>query len=200
MKKFLFLVLGCISLHAEPVSLVAKVVPQENLGYFIFSDGTFWKVCTFVKRWRGPLEWITGVELTVPENYECNLDTWSLGDFFEAYPKYGNLQADESHASNEADIKKHSHLLVDIRTNKVLFATPIHPSDFTAELYNVGYNTGYNKGVDTGYYSGFDKGKTQGYDKGFSEGYSTGHDAGYRKGHEIGYQKGYKAGYIPEGS
>lgn len=186
MKKILFILIAFATAHAEPMALVAKVIPSDNVGYFIFSDGTFWKVSTFVKRWRGPIEWISGVELSVPESYETTLTNWSLGDLFEAYPKYGNLQADETHASNEAEIKKHSHLLVNPRTNKVLFATPVHPADFTTEIYSVGYNSG----VSAGYSSGYDKGSSAGYDRGFSVGYSTGHDAGYKTGHEIGYKKG----------
>jgi hypothetical protein len=161
MKKILLSLVVLTSLHATPMALVAKVIPSDNQGYFIFSDGTFWKVSAFVKRWRGPLEWLTGAELMVPSEYDCKVDQWSFADDFEPYPKYDYLRANEADASNEEQLKAHSHLLVNKCTGKVLFATPIHPADFTNQLYQ------------------------EGYDKGFSAGYATGHDAGYKTGREF---------------
>lgn len=167
MKKVLFALFAFTAAYAEPsMALVAKIVPTESRGYFIFSDGSFWKVSSFIKRWRTPLEWISGDEIYVPENYDCTVALWTLGDEFEAYPKYGNARVNDSDASNEDAIKSHSHILVNTRTEKILFATPVHPSDFTIQIYNEGY----------------DEGHSVGYKKGYSSGYSTGHTIGYSEG------------------
>ncbi len=154
MKKIFFILIAFATAHAEPMALVAKVTPSENSGYFIFSDGTFWKVSSFVKRWRGPIEWVSGTELSVPEIYECTVDKWSFGDLFEPYLKQGNLQVNEADASNEAELKQHAHLLVNTRTHKVLFATPIHASDFMSQLYKEAYEKGHSEGYNKGYYRG----------------------------------------------
>jgi hypothetical protein len=146
-------------IHAESnMTLVAKIIPTENEGYFIFSDGTYWKVSSFVKRWRSPLEWITGSEIPVPENYLCTIDVWSFGEEFEAYPKYGNSRVNEEDASNAVIIKNHSHILVNKRTEKVLFATPLHPADWASQVQQEGYNKGYSAGYSAGYSSGYNVG------------------------------------------
>lgn len=159
MKKILLVFLAFTAVYAEPNrALVAKVLPTETRGYFVFSDGTFWKVSSFIKRWRTPLEWIAGDELYVPENYDCTVAIWTLGDEFEAYPKFGNARVNDSDASNEEAIKNHSHILVNTRTEKILFATPIHPSDFMIQVYDEGYNEGYSSGYSEGYSSGYSAG------------------------------------------
>lgn len=164
MKKIILALLVFASAYAgEPFGyLTAKILPAENKGFCIFSDGSFWQVTTFVKRWRSPLEWVSGVDLYVPPEYECTLKDWALGDEFEAYLKYGNSRADESAASNQEDLKKCSHLLVNPRTGKILFATPLHPNDFVIELFNEAHGIGYSEGYSKGYNSGYDWGYSSG--------------------------------------
>lgn len=161
MKKIIFTLFAfTAAAYAEPnIALVAKVVPSESHGYFVFSDGTFWKVSSFVKRWRTPLEWISGDELYIPENYVCSVQDWSFADEFEAFLKIGNARVNESDASNEDDLKKHSHILLNGRTGKILFGTPIHPADFLVQVYDEGYNKGHSVGFSAGYSSGYSAGK-----------------------------------------
>lgn len=161
MKKIILSLLLFASAYAgEPFGYITgKIVPLENKGYWIFSDGSFWQVTTFVKRWRSPLEWVSGVELYVPDEYLSNLTDWSLGDEFEEYPKYGNSRIDESAASNQDDLKKCTHILVNSRTGKILFATALHPSDFILEVFNEGHGIGYFKGYNSGYDWGYSSGR-----------------------------------------
>ncbi|PIS03325.1 MAG: hypothetical protein COT85_00570 [Chlamydiae bacterium CG10_big_fil_rev_8_21_14_0_10_42_34] len=164
MKKVCLFLLLITASYADEFSgeLVAKIIPSENQGYFILSDGTYWKVTTFQKRWRNPLEWLVGDEIYVPENYESSLTDWIFGDEFDAYPKYGNLRVNEEDASNIKELKECSYLLVNPRTEKILFAIPLHPSDFVFELYNEGH--------DNGYRSGYSAGRSDGYSLGYSTG------------------------------
>ena len=162
MKKILFALIAITTLHADPVQLVAKVVPEDSRGYLVFSDGTFWNVSSFVKRWRSPLEWIAGNELYVPEDYECELSDWFFGDEYEVFYKTGNMRVDETHASNEDDLKKHSFLMVNLRSGNTFFASQMQPMDLLTAVHDEGYNVGHSKG----------------YDAGYSLGYSIGYDAG----------------------
>lgn len=163
MKKIFLAVLVVVSACAEPFGyMTAKVLPTENRGYCVFSDGSFWRVTTFVKRWRSPLEWVSGTELYVPDEYVCDLKDFSLGDVFEAYEKYGNARVDESAASNQDELKKCSHLLVNPRTGKIFYATPLHPVDFTYDLFSEGRSIGYSEGYTAGYSSGYDWGYSSG--------------------------------------
>lgn len=165
MRKLFFTVIAALSLNADPGALVAKVIPNDSNGYFIFNDGSFWKVSSFVMRWRTPIEWISGDELYVPEDYECTMDDWSFGDLYEVYYKVGNLRVDESHASNESDLKKHSLLMMNLRNGKFFFATQMQPGDYVKEVYDLAYDAGkskgYNKGYNDGYSIGFKNGKNQ---------------------------------------
>jgi hypothetical protein len=168
MKKIVFsLLLSSVLFGADVTgALRAKILPSENKGYYVFADGSFWKVTTLVKRWRGPLEWLRGDELYVPESYVTTLEDWSFGDEFEVYPKLGNLRLDESVASNEKELQSYTHLLVNPFTGKVIFGIPLHPADFVNQLYNDGYDIGYSKGESVGY--------TNGYSVGYNFGYSDG--------------------------
>jgi hypothetical protein len=140
-------------------TLVAKIAPSDTHAYFILTDGTFWKVSTFVKRWRSPLEWLGGAELIVPENYISSLSDWSYYEEFIICPKEGYLKADESAASNQEELKKCTHLFTMPRNGRVLFATPLHPADFSSQLYNEGHSTGYAEGHRAGYAQGYAVGK-----------------------------------------
>lgn len=155
-RKIFFFLMFFGTMQSEPVSLVGKVFLSESKGYFIFSDGTFWKVATVQKRSRGPLEWLCGTELIVPSEYEWKIDECSLGDLFESFAKNRELPFDESHAANQEELKALSHLFIHQPTEKMVFAKPLHPADFLNELYK------------------------DAHDRGFALGYATGHDAGYR--------------------
>lgn len=160
MKKILFALIAFTTLHADPGgALVAKVVSSDSNGYFIFSDGSFWNVSSFVTRWRTPGEWITGSELYVPDDYTCDMTDWSFSDEYEVYYKEGNIRVDESHASNEADLKKHSFLMMNFRNGKFFFATEMQPTDYVQEVYKVGYNKGHSTGYNSGYSDGYSIGK-----------------------------------------
>lgn len=154
MKKFFFSLIAIASLHANPSSLVAKFVTEDSNGYFVMADGSYWKVTSFVTRWRSLLEWVGGDEVYVPDNYKCTVKDWVVGEEFEYFPKIGNLRINEADASNEAELKKHAYLLMNSRTGKILFGTPVNPADFITSVYNVGYNAGYNKGYSSGYSAG----------------------------------------------
>jgi hypothetical protein len=141
-------------LNANPAGLVTNLVIDDSKGYFVLSDGTYWKIDTFVTRWRSLLEWIGGDEVYVPDAYQCTVKDWVMGEEFEYFPKVGNLRINEADASNEAELKKHSYILVNHRTGKVLFGTPIHAAQFVTDVYNEGYNVGYRKGYSSGYSAG----------------------------------------------
>lgn len=163
MKKIIFAVLSFVSLYSEPTgALLASVAPSESYGYFILADGTFWKVATFVKRWRSPIEWISGAELQVPESYISKITDWVYNDEFEVCLKYGNLRADESAASNQEELQHYTHLMMNPRTGKVLFALPLHPADFATQLYSEGRSAGHAAGYSEGYLVGYDAGYATG--------------------------------------
>ncbi|MBX7067353.1 MAG: hypothetical protein K1X28_08990 [Parachlamydiales bacterium] len=151
MRKLFFLMIAIASIHANPSSVVAKFVLEDSHGYFVMADGTYWKVNSFVTRWRSLLEWIGGDEVYVPDTYQCTVKDWVVGEEFDYFPKIGNIRVNEADASNEAELKKHNYILVNGRTGKVLFGTPVHPADFITSVYDEGYNAGYRKGYSAGY-------------------------------------------------
>lgn len=159
MKKILLLLICITGLSANSFDLVGKVVPEPTTGYLMFNDGTFWKVNSFVTRWRGPLEWLSGEELYVPDDYNCEVSEWSYGDPYEVYYKLGNLRVDESHASNQEILQKHTYLMTNLRTGKTFFATQIQPTEFLELVLIHGKNSGYNKGYSEGYDKGYSDGK-----------------------------------------
>lgn len=173
MKKFLFLFLFIASIYAEVT--VVSIFPTKNKTYYMLSDGTFWTVTSFIKRWRTVGEWIRGDELYVPDHFVSSPGDWAAGQTIEIYSKYDHLRIDESFAENVEALKQCTHLFVNTRTEKILFALPLdlHPADFMALLYNDGRNDGY--------------------DKGYEEGYSIGHSYGYSAGYSIGYSSGQAA-------
>lgn len=173
MKKLFLLILAIVPisfLKAVPVDntgvIMGKVHTEGNKGYFILSDGTFWKAFSFTTRSRGPLEWLTGVELIVPDSYKCGLSEWVLGTEVDACPKYFTLTVDESNASNQEDLKTCSHLLINKKSGKMLFAVPLHPVDCMDQIFQDGHTQGYAEG------------HTKGYNSGYSLGYSLGYSAG----------------------
>ena len=161
MRKLFFGVITVLSLNADPGALVGKVVPSDSNGYFIFTDGSFWKVSSFVTRWRTLREWVSGDELYVPDDYQCTMNAWSFGDIYEVCYKNGNLRVDESHASNESDLKKHSLLMMNPRNKKIFFASQMQPENFIKEIYDLAYDAGYSKGYDYGHSVGLKTGKAE---------------------------------------
>lgn len=160
MKKLFFILLA-LNVYAADYggTLIAKVIPYENTGYFILSDGSFWKTTAFVKRWRTLSEWWSGEELPVPANFECQLQDWNLGDEFEIYDKNDVMRGGEANASNEEALKQCRYVLFNPRTEKALFATPLEPRDFIDAIYSAAHDIGYANGYSSGYSDGYSSGK-----------------------------------------
>lgn len=159
MKKVFLAIVCATALFSYEATLVAKALPKEEKGYFILSDGTFWKVAPFVKRWRSLSEWWNGQEIAVPEEYNADLKSWNYGDQFAIYPKNEVCRFSESFASNEEELKQTSYALVHVTTGKILFGAPIQPAAFVTQIYDEGYQAGYSSGHSTGYGSGYIAGK-----------------------------------------
>lgn len=187
MKRYLLVAVAmfsCIALSAsEPERvemLSSKVILQNTNGYYVFSDGSCWKVMGFATRWRNLTEWWNSVQLA-PQHYECVPSDWYLGSQIEIYPKYGNLEADEANASNEEDIRRCTHLLVNSGTGQVLFAVALDPGVCIAQLYTEAHEDGYKLGYDLG--------SKQRYNDVYNNGYSDGYKAGYGEGFQSGQKK-----------
>jgi len=186
MKRYLLLalvVLGCVALEAgQPqrtgLSVSAKVILKSKQGYFVLSDGTSWKVIGFEKRWRSLSEWWNSVQL-VPENYECMPNDWYLGASIDVYPKYGNLEVSEANASNQEDLKKCTHLLINTNTGQVLFAVGLDPATCLVQVFKDAYDDGYRVGYDAGKLSSY-KNATEVYNDGHTDGYKEGYTEGYK--------------------
>ncbi len=146
--------------------LSAKVILQNSNGYFALSDGSCWKAISFQKRWRTLSEWWNSVELA-PGNYECMPNDWHLGAQIEIYSKYGNLEVREADASNQEELRRCTHLLVNPQTGYVLFAIALGPEDCIIELFNDAYREGYQSGYSEGSVDGYQNG----YDIGYSDSY-----------------------------
>jgi hypothetical protein len=185
MKKWLFIVVmvfcSC-ALNASEAEreeyLSAKVILQNKTGYYVLTDGSCWKVIGFEKRWRTPREWWNNVQL-VPRNYECIPNDWFLGAKIQAYPKYEYLNVDEANASNEAELKQCTHLLLNTRTGQVLFAIALHASDCMVQVYTSSRDEGYHQGYTEGKLSSYQNANDI-FNRGVSEGYKNGYSKGYQ--------------------
>lgn len=168
-------------------ALSAKVILLNTNGYFALSDGSFWKVISFSKRWRTLTEWWNNVQL-VPKNYECVPNDWFLGSQIEVYSKVTNLNIDEADAANQEDLRRCTHLLINSRTGQVLFAIALEPADCLVQLFNEAHEEGYNKG--------FNEGRMKG-NQNATDIYNSGRAAGYRTGYAEGFQDAKRE---PEGN
>ncbi len=135
---------------------------HHDHAYFTLSDGSCWKVFPFTKRWRSPLEWWRGVNLEVPEAYECAPNDWVVGADIETYLKYDALSVDETHASNAAQLKRCTHLLVNRHTHQILFAISLQPGDCLKQVFEEAYQQGLTKGKSSGYRDGYNNGYNDG--------------------------------------
>ena len=172
----LILFFACSSLHAymeQGEILSAKIPLQNGNGYVVLSDRSCWKVVVFTKRWRNLDEWWNNVQI-VPENYECKLEDWHPGTPIAVYLKSENQIADEANASNQEDLRQCPYILVNRRTQKVLFAIPMEPAECLLTIFKEAY--------------------TEGHAAGYRIGYSTGTQASYTTGYELGYNNGYQEG------
>lgn len=142
--------------------LSSKVILANSDAYFVLSDGSYWKVITFVKRSRSPFEWWSDVKL-IPENYDCVPNDWFVGAEIDVYPKYGNIGVDEENASNQEALRQCTHLLCNSRNGQVLFAIEVHLSEGPVQLFNEGLK--------------------EGFDDGYAKGYADGHKRGYNVAH-----------------
>lgn len=185
MKKWVLIALlscsfGYAGTPEKTGTLSSKVVLQNTSGYFVLSDRSCWKTFGFTKRWRSLSEWWQDAKL-VPEKWESLPTDWHSGTQIEVYPKFGNLEVDEANASNQADLKQCTHLLVNTRTGKILFAIALEPSECVTMLHKEsreeGYNEGYEKGRSNAYKNAtdlFNKGREEGRKAGYAEGYKAG--------------------------
>lgn len=150
--------------------LSSKVVLANSDAYFVLSDGSYWKVITFLKRWRSVSEWWNDVKL-IPENYESVPNNWFVGTEIDVYPKYGNVGVDEANASNQEVLRQCTHLFCNSRNGQVLFAAEIHPSEGPVRIFNEGLKEGYSKGV---------KASSQKTEEVYNQGYTEGYKRGYK--------------------
>lgn len=151
MKKFFLLLICAAGLFSNEMTVIGINLSSETKGHFILSDGTFWKVAPFIKRWRTVSEWWSGEEISLPDEYNVDMKLFATGDQFVVYPKQEICKFNESFASNAEDLKKTSHALVHRTTGKILFGAPIQPSVFISEIFGEGYAKGYDKGYGEGY-------------------------------------------------
>ncbi len=148
---------------------------ESGTGYFVLSDGSFWKAIPFIKRMRGPLEWWNDVRL-VPEQYVTLPKEWPVGLEIAIYSRAWILDVNEENASNQDAIRRCTHLLMNSRTGQFLFAIPFDPASGLAEFYYDVYNEAYKKGHDEGYGSGYSIGYGNGSYNGYAEGYEAATD------------------------
>ena len=142
-------------------SMTCKIKSEQTHVYFTLSDGSCWQVFPFTKRWRSPLEWWRGVNLEVPDGYECLPDDWVVGAEIEAYPKYDALSVDETNASNAEQLKRCTHLLVNRHTRQILFALALPPGECLKQVFEEAYQQGFAKGKSSGYHDGYYAGRHQ---------------------------------------
>ncbi len=130
---------------------------NDTTGYFVLSDGSLWKAIPFATRYRSLSEWWNDVQL-VPENYECVPNDWMIGSQVEVYSKYGNLNINQSDASNEYALRQCTHLLVNSHTGQVLFAAALNPAEGIMRLFTEAKAEGYSSGHSSGYLQGYSLG------------------------------------------
>lgn len=175
MNKWIFTIaaLFCAQVFAyEPgivKTLSAKATLKNTQGFFVLSDGSCWKVIPFEKRWRSFSEWWEGIELNVPEDYECLPKDWNLGAEIEVYPKSFATDVDEYDAYNQKALKQCTHLLCNRNSEEVLFAIEFAPWSFMAMVFNNAYSEGHDVGWKKGHNAGYSEGYQNGYNQGISE-------------------------------
>lgn len=168
------------SADPERVStLSTKIVLEDTSGYFVLADKSLWKAIAFSKRSRSLSEWWNAIELA-PKNFECLPDDWSLTAEIEVVPKKES-QVNVANASNQDLLEKCTHLLFNKKTEQVLFAMALDPSECLTQLFKEASAEGYAKGLKKG------EAKSN---KMYNDGYTD----GYRSGYQVGYQSGFRAG------
>ncbi len=143
-------------------ALSANISLENETGYFILSDGSFWKAIPYIQRWRDPLEWWNDVRL-VPKEYETQPKKWAIGSEITVYSRGGLMHICDENASNQEAIRQCTHLLMNMHTGQVLFAIPYDPARGLEEFYHDVYNEAYEKGHAWGYSNGNSKGYSEGY-------------------------------------
>jgi hypothetical protein len=165
--SFAFLLTSIVS--ASPGMAVDHIANLEggismngHNGYFVLTDGTFWKVYGYVTRYRTPFEWWNGASLDVPEQFNCAPKDWYAGSEIECYPRSGVNFVDDSNASNQDELKQCTHVLINSKTGQVLFGIKMSPLTCLNLIYAEGENHGYNKGYSVGYNTGYNNGYSAG--------------------------------------
>lgn len=168
----------CADYPERTGTLSSKVILQNTSGYFVLSDRSCWKAIGFATRWRTVSEWWNNVQL-VPERYECIPNDWYLGTQIEVYSKYNNLEVSEANATNQEALKQCTHLLLNTRTGKVLFAVALEPAECIVQLFNEAYADGHDEGFTQGRLKSYQN-ATEIYNNGHAEGYKVGYAEGFR--------------------
>jgi len=163
--------------EVQMAQIMSRFHVSDSRAYFLVDKGTIWKVTRFEKRWRGPLEWFRGDDLGVPEQYLYSVSDWgSLGEM-EIYPKFVS-PAPEASASNETEIHKATHILVNRQTGRVLYGYETSASQAMLDIYTEGKAAGYNEGREEGYKAGVNAEKSKSYqeavDNAFRRGFNQG--------------------------
>lgn len=151
------------SADPENVStLSTKIIMEDTSGYFVLSDGSLWKTIAFSKRSRSLSEWWNGVELA-PKNFECLPSDWYLGSEIEIVSKRDS-HVNEANAGNQEMLTKCTHLLVNTKTEQILFAVKMEFGECLAQVHKEalaqGYSSGYHNGYRTGYNAGYSAGRS----------------------------------------
>lgn len=143
-----------------------KVIIQDGVGFYCFSDDSIWKVTRLEPRSRTLSEWWNNEQI-VPENLVCTVNDFYIGLKVKIIPKNEFSLFYDNFAKNKAILANCSHIIVNTNTNKCLFATFLtHQAAFedirkeaAAYGYSLGYKEGNSSGYDEGYYEGYRQGR-----------------------------------------
>lgn len=148
---FTFLSVSCFASATidSELYLASKVVVHPECGYYVLSDGSMWKVFALHPRWRTLSEWWNSVKI-VPEELDCKPDDFYLGVPIKVIQRHGFVKFDETVASNAATLNSCGHIIVNLVSNKGLFAYALKPENALFDVYHEGYRTGHAKGYFEG--------------------------------------------------
>lgn len=174
-------------MHAND-QILAKVCLKNDAGYFFLSNGTFWKIIPFKKRWRTLSEWWNGTEI-LSKDYQTRVKDWYLGAEVTIHPNQAMQDLIENTSSNVKELEKCTHILVNPNSRKVLFAILLTPGACMGDIYSNGRYEGDQEGYSRGWNIGFALGCAM---KGDQE---RARRESYNRGRQVGYDEGYQDGY-----
>ncbi len=176
---FLYLLIGLFSsaiLDAAPNNrgvLRGKVIIENQRGYFMLSDGSFWHVFGLTPRARSWSEWWRGIHPSISKNCACHPEDWVLNCPIETYLKEDVLDVNLSDVSNLTKVDQATHCLVNPENGQLLFCNPILPEEcmrrIQCESAEIARDQGSKEGAKSvGLYA------TEAYRRGYSDGFSAG--------------------------